>query len=244
MADSSKWEYPNHAAAKGEYDRHLYCTDVSGDRRYFENLNTITSAIAWGCSSGILVSLSVSLAARFRTARFLFRDSQVTNFIGRAGHIALFMAENSHKIKLIGVVAWLQRQLAMRFLRTLLVGFCRIIADVCLKQGSAFLNRSFNEYALRACTQALSFNPELTEAYAVRGRARYRLGDYDGAIDDYSAAIRLDRKRADVYLNRGLVHYTKVEIEDALADMNIALYRDPHEPGIRPSLHQSWQRAR
>lgn len=116
----------------------------------------------------------------------------------------------------------------MQFLRKISNGFCRMIADICLKQGSAFLNRSFNEYALRASTQALGFNPKLTEAYAIRGRARYRLGDYAGAIADYSIAIRLDRKRADIYLNRGLTHYAKAEIEDALADMNIALYRDPH----------------
>ena len=64
------------------------------------------------------------------------------------------------------------------------------------------------------------------QAYAVRALARADLGDYDGAIDDYSAAIRLVPKAAGLRINRGLMHARLGQYDRAEADYRAALPLD------------------
>ena len=40
-------------------------------------------------------------------------------------------------------------------------------------------------------------------AYYNQGNAYYKVGDYEGAIDNYNQAIKLNPKDAQAYLNRG-----------------------------------------
>ena len=48
---------------------------------------------------------------------------------------------------------------------------------------------------------------ELTNAYNSRGHIRYLWVDFDEAIEDYSAALKLDTNFAVAYYNRGQIHY-------------------------------------
>ena len=64
--------------------------------------------------------------------------------------------------------------------------------------------------------------------YISKGIAKTRLQDYNGAIADYSKAIKLDSNWAMTYYNRGLA---KIEIQDyrgAILDFNIAEDIEPY----------------
>jgi tetratricopeptide (TPR) repeat protein len=47
--------------------------------------------------------------------------------------------------------------------------------------------------ALKDCNEALSINPNLAQAYYYQGRARYRLGYTQAALEAYTQAIRTRR---------------------------------------------------
>jgi lipoprotein NlpI len=64
-------------------------------------------------------------------------------------------------------------------------------------------------------------------AYNNRGLAKNSNGDFDGAIADFSEAIRLDPKYARAYNNRCLARNNKGQSDLALADCNEAIRLDP-----------------
>ncbi|MEH2361531.1 tetratricopeptide repeat protein [Nostoc sp.] len=57
-----------------------------------------------------------------------------------------------------------------------------------LEQGIDYFNQEKYESAIEALNQALQTNPNLAEAYYLRGVARRKLGDAQGAVDDYTQA--------------------------------------------------------
>lgn len=48
---------------------------------------------------------------------------------------------------------------------------------------------------------------QVADAYNTRGHVKYLWVDFDGAILDYTQAIRCDSSLAVAYYNRGQVHY-------------------------------------
>ncbi len=71
--------------------------------------------------------------------------------------------------------------------------------------------------------------PDWTAGYMGRGRARYALGDYDGAGADFGAALRLSPPlaRARIYHSRGGARAAAADFDGAIADYNQALEIDP-----------------
>jgi tetratricopeptide (TPR) repeat protein len=65
-------------------------------------------------------------------------------------------------------------------------------------------------------------------AYDNRGIARHTKGDNDGAIADYTEAIRLNPKDAVAYDNRGTAWRDKGDLDRALADYNQAIQLNPN----------------
>ncbi|MDQ2920246.1 MAG: tetratricopeptide repeat protein, partial [Acidobacteriota bacterium] len=57
--------------------------------------------------------------------------------------------------------------------------------------------------------------------------ARFRKGDPDGAISDYTKAIELDPRYAQAYGNRGLVRESKGDLDGAISDYTKAIEMDP-----------------
>ena len=60
-----------------------------------------------------------------------------------------------------------------------------------------------------------------------RAGAWWDKGDFDRAIADYSAAVRLDPNNAVALTNRGVVWRDKGNIDRAIADYNEAIRVDP-----------------
>ena len=56
------------------------------------------------------------------------------------------------------------------------------------------------------------------------------MGDYDRAIESYSAAIKLQPKDSVLYSNRGVAYRRKGDLDRALSDLNAAIGLDPKRP--------------
>jgi tetratricopeptide (TPR) repeat protein len=70
-----------------------------------------------------------------------------------------------------------------------------------------------------------------------RGHLRFRKGDYDWAIADFTQAIRLDPNYAKAYISRGgAYHNGKRDYDRAIADFETALRLDPNNATARNNL--------
>ena len=74
--------------------------------------------------------------------------------------------------------------------------------------------------------------PKDAPAYANRGLAYGKKGDYDKAIADYTEAIRLN-PNAEAYSNRGLAYRKKGDYDKAIAD-------SPRPSGPNPIKRQAY----
>jgi tetratricopeptide (TPR) repeat protein len=71
--------------------------------------------------------------------------------------------------------------------------------------------------------QAIKINPQDANAYKNRGNARSDLGDYEGAIEDYTQAIQINPNYADCYYNRGNARSDLGDSQGAIEDYTQAI---------------------
>jgi tetratricopeptide (TPR) repeat protein len=76
-------------------------------------------------------------------------------------------------------------------------------------------------------TQAIALEPKNLDAHFYRGLAKYNLGDYDGAILDYTKVIFYNPD-ADTYYNRGNSKFALQDYMGAKEDFKNALELDPN----------------
>ena len=57
-------------------------------------------------------------------------------------------------------------------------------------------------------------------AYNNRGKAKYKLGKYQDAIEDYNKAIELKPDYVDAYYNRGIAKANLGKFQEAIEDCN------------------------
>jgi len=104
--------------------------------------------------------------------------------------------------------------------------------------GDQFMRLERADLAIPAYTDAIVDDPDNPVLYVKRARAymlSYSNGDeeaFNGALDDYSEAIRLDENYAGAYLGRGLVYYElssidEIYAENARADLEYYLELNP-----------------
>jgi tetratricopeptide (TPR) repeat protein len=86
--------------------------------------------------------------------------------------------------------------------------------------------RASTEARIAACTRILSSNPADFNALANRGIAYRVNGDYDRALADTNAAMRVNANFAGLYLERGLAYEGRGDHERAIADLTEAIRRD------------------
>ena len=110
-----------------------------------------------------------------------------------------------------------------------------IVKDLKLApETSATLSRTTND---RASPNQTTNSGQDTTAYHEQGNAYYKLGDYEGAIENFSQALRLNPNDAKAYVNRGNARYEIAqhsgdpdrEYRGAISDFNQALILNPDE---------------
>ena len=95
------------------------------------------------------------------------------------------------------------------------------------KQGLALQKDRKCTEAIVKLDQALSYDPEMVEAYHVRAICHWRGDRFDQALADYNATVRLKPDYAAGYASRGAVHRQKGNLDAALADWDMAIRLDP-----------------
>lgn len=90
--------------------------------------------------------------------------------------------------------------------------------------------REYTEHVLAECTAAIRLRPDFIVAYCRRGDCYQEHGDYDKALADYTAVIRMTEgdERAQAYCDRGAAYRDQGEYSKALADFEMALQLLPH----------------
>jgi tetratricopeptide (TPR) repeat protein len=83
---------------------------------------------------------------------------------------------------------------------------------------------------------------ERFEAHVERGHERLRTGDIEGAIDDYSEAIRLDEANPTGWIARASALARKLDLDAAIADVRKALEVAPADWSGRAAAEASLQR--
>lgn len=79
-------------------------------------------------------------------------------------------------------------------------------------------------------TICIKLNPKDFKYYPERGEARYKLGDYQGSVDDYTRAIKL-RPDLEFYSKRGFSLIALQKYAQALDDFNYAIKLFPNSKG-------------
>lgn len=75
---------------------------------------------------------------------------------------------------------------------------------------------------LQDCQHILSLQPGMSEAHYYRGRARYRLGYIQSAIEAYNQAIALQSSYATAYYHRGIAYLDLKNQSQAAQDLHTA----------------------
>ncbi len=94
-------------------------------------------------------------------------------------------------------------------------------------KGQAQLENRDYEQAINLFTEAIQNNRNLREAYAKRGWAKSRLGEYENAIQDFNRALELGADKL-TYNQSGWAKYKLGFYEDAIVDFDQALIIDPN----------------
>ena len=92
-----------------------------------------------------------------------------------------------------------------------------------LAKAKAEMEKERYHEVISLCDKALKINSELTKAYSFRGTARYELGEFKSAADDFSQAIKREPNDAEHYYLRSWSYWNTDKFDDAIVDINKAL---------------------
>ena len=147
---------------------------------------------------------------------------------------------------MVRVVAAFEKVPAMRILFVLfvLVGLSAPAAADALRDfglGEAAMDRRDFEAAVEAYTRAIDsgdiFSDQvLSQAHFNRGRSYFQLRQFDRAIADYDAFIKLRPNYAGGYYNRFVAFEEKGEGKQALEDLKTAHRLEPDHPRIQAKM--------
>lgn len=117
-------------------------------------------------------------------------------------------------------------------MRRVLLGLLLLVAVTgqAFADDAATCHRETGDNALAACTRAIESGQyagaDLGKLFTSRGVERKRKGDLDGAIADYTEALKINPRDLFAYNNRGNTRRDKGDLEGAVADYDAALQVD------------------
>ncbi|MDJ0733016.1 MAG: tetratricopeptide repeat protein [Nostocaceae cyanobacterium] len=86
-----------------------------------------------------------------------------------------------------------------------------------------------NHFHADILIQSIEINANDAVGYKNRGNARYDLGDYQGAIVDYTQVININPDDADAYYNRGNARYDLEDYQGAIVDYTQVININPDD---------------
>lgn len=95
------------------------------------------------------------------------------------------------------------------------------------EQGLALQKERKCADAIGKLDRALSYDPDLLQAYHARAICHARLSRFDQALADFNATVRLKPDYAAGHEGRGAMHRQKGNLDAALADWDTAIRLDP-----------------
>ena len=100
------------------------------------------------------------------------------------------------------------------------------------KTGQTYLEAENYVEAVKYFSKAIKSKP-IAEYFYARGGALDLSGDYNGALEDYSEAIRLNPNEASYYFDRGNVYNAQKDYPRAINDFAAAIRLDPNDSRYR-----------
>ena len=82
---------------------------------------------------------------------------------------------------------------------------------------------------IREHNKIIQQHPNDPQGYNNRGIAKYSLGDYKNALDDFTQAINIQPNNTSFYNNRGRVKYEIKDYQDAISDLTKAIEINPKD---------------
>jgi tetratricopeptide (TPR) repeat protein len=76
-------------------------------------------------------------------------------------------------------------------------------------------------------TDRLARQPTHAALYVQRGEAHFKSAEFERAVADFNAALRLDDRLDDAYFGRGMARGRNGELDDAIADLSVYIQRNP-----------------
>jgi tetratricopeptide (TPR) repeat protein len=107
-------------------------------------------------------------------------------------------------------------------------------AKICYDAAEATImpGRGALEYCNAAIAGEAASRYELVASHVNRGILRSRLGNVDGAMSDFDAALALDPNQPEAYLNKGVVLIRQNSADAALPLFTTALEKNTRRPAL------------
>jgi len=81
-------------------------------------------------------------------------------------------------------------------------------------------------------TAAIAIDPELVTARRSRGTLRLEAGDFDGAVEDFDVALRLDAPHTETLFKRTVAKYSRSGCREAANDLGALLVQAPRDERV------------
>ena len=111
-------------------------------------------------------------------------------------------------------------------------GDAQIKYDYFLRDGNREIMQGHYVDAIKKLNVAIGAKKDGFEAYFLRGIAKFSLGDYQGAVNDFSKTLEIHNLYTRAYFYRGICRDRLYDYAHALSDYNKALEIDPFNPEV------------
>ena len=103
-----------------------------------------------------------------------------------------------------------------------------------LDQATAAANRGRSAEAVRLASQAIDRNPQLADAFYLRGRERFRLGKVDESVTDFDRYVALKPQVESRQWERGIAYYYARQYKQGAEQFE--LYQTFHDNDVENSV--------
>ncbi|WKK80860.2 tetratricopeptide repeat protein [Marivirga arenosa] len=102
--------------------------------------------------------------------------------------------------------------------------------NILLTTASNYCQKGEYKQGIHLYSQYITQNNQNPIAFYQRGKAYFKIKDYQAAQSDLSKAIKLKPDSAELFAERGLIYYMAKQQDAAITDFNTAVEMEPENP--------------